>query len=296
MYTPQNPISGLLRLCIGRPITFIFLFVPVIVGLLLSRNFDSGTVATIQHTANVYQQEICGAIPISYAFDDGYESVYDKAFPILQKLNKEHDLNITATSYVITGKVGTEGHMTLIQLIELYNNGWEIGSHTVTHPELVDIDDKQLQKEIADSKKWLEVEGFEVFTIASPYGLYDERVVDVMKQHYYGNRTTELGLNDIPLKNPTEDLYRLKTVFFEGDMTLEEIKAWVDKAFAEGKFLIISFHRVDDIHKVEGEAKLYTTDIEEFEELTRYVLSKAQNYNIGCTDSMPTDLPPLPLK
>ncbi|OGC38912.1 hypothetical protein A3K42_00060 [candidate division WWE3 bacterium RBG_13_37_7] len=294
MYTPSGPVGGLLRLCIGRPIFFI---VPVIVALVVGGSFDLfGISNTKQDLAGNYYPYKCGGLPISYAFDDGYQNVYEEALPVIEKVNREYSLNLTATAYVTVNLIGSEGHMSLDQLKKLSGKGWEIGSHSLTHPNLLALSAQDQQNEIAGSRKWLEERGFKVFSFASPYGELGPSALDIVKKSYYAHRTNVEGLNDIPLKDPAKDLYELKTVFYEGDMKFDKIQAWVDKAFAEGKYLIISFHRVTNKDKVSVDEKPYTTDIKDFEKLTEYIISKSKDYKVVCSNGMPTDLPGLPLK
>jgi peptidoglycan/xylan/chitin deacetylase (PgdA/CDA1 family) len=65
------------------------------------------------------------------------------------------------------------------QLGELAEAGWEIGSHTCTHPHLDRVsDDAQLRAELVESKATVEERlGRDCATLAYPYGEYDERVI-----------------------------------------------------------------------------------------------------------------------
>lgn len=64
------------------------------------------------------------------------------------------------------------------ELAELAADGWEIGSHTVTHPHLTRLDDARLATEMTDSKRAVEERiGVACTSIAYPYGDEDERVV-----------------------------------------------------------------------------------------------------------------------
>jgi peptidoglycan/xylan/chitin deacetylase (PgdA/CDA1 family) len=67
----------------------------------------------------------------------------------------------------------------LDQLGELAEAGWEIGSHTCTHPHLDRVsDDAQLRAELVESKATVEERlGRDCATLAYPYGEYDERVI-----------------------------------------------------------------------------------------------------------------------
>ncbi len=146
-------------------------------------------------------------------FDDGYLSVYEHGFPLIK------GAEANAVVYIVTSCIGginewdrkagdrEEQMMTVDQIRELADAGIEIGSHTLTHPHLTQVDDKQLNVEIADSKKRLEdIIGREVKSFSYPYGDYDNRVVDAVRKAGYSNAvTTKLGIisNDTdPMRIP----------------------------------------------------------------------------------------------
>jgi peptidoglycan/xylan/chitin deacetylase (PgdA/CDA1 family) len=63
------------------------------------------------------------------------------------------------------------------ELRQLRDAGWEIGSHTHTHPKLTEIGDEDLRSELVTSREVCSSElGDECRTLAYPYGLVDERV------------------------------------------------------------------------------------------------------------------------
>ena len=64
------------------------------------------------------------------------------------------------------------------QLGELADAGWEIGSHTRTHPHLTQSRRRELRAELESRKATVEERlGRPCPTLAYPYGDYDERVV-----------------------------------------------------------------------------------------------------------------------
>jgi len=135
-------------------------------------------------------------------FDDGYLSVYRYAFPALL------ERRMTATVYVVSGAIdGTnewdrragdqsEPMMTRAQVREMAERGFEIGSHTLTHPHLTGLTEAELTRELTDSKHQLEdVIGREVVSFAYPYGDYDDRVMAAAIAAGYRNAvSTRLGV------------------------------------------------------------------------------------------------------
>jgi peptidoglycan/xylan/chitin deacetylase (PgdA/CDA1 family) len=56
---------------------------------------------------------------ITFCFDDGYQSVYQYAYFILEKYG------FVGPVFAISSIIGEAGHMDWDQLKELYQNGWE---------------------------------------------------------------------------------------------------------------------------------------------------------------------------
>ncbi|HEU4973478.1 MAG TPA: polysaccharide deacetylase family protein [Baekduia sp.] len=124
-------------------------------------------------------------------FDDNYRSVLELAKPILDRHG------VPATLFVPTDWVGDprpmrwpgidrwlgtphEQEMHALgwdELRGLAADGWEIGSHTCSHPRLPEVDDAALRRELVASKQRVEDElGAPCTSIAYPYGAFDERV------------------------------------------------------------------------------------------------------------------------
>ncbi len=71
------------------------------------------------------------------------------------------------------------------ELEGLRDAGWEIGSHTASHPVLVDLDDDRLEEELAGSRDELVRRLGACETVGYPYGLADRRVADVARRVGY---------------------------------------------------------------------------------------------------------------
>ena len=129
---------------------------------------------------------------VSLTFDDGSQGFWDNARTVL-------DANgFKTTQYIPTLGLGTDNWlMTTSEVRQLSEQGHEIGSHSVTHPDLTTVTDTQLASELVDSKKTLETAiGKPVVNFAYPFGAYDARVIDAMKSAgYRSGRSVEEGYN-----------------------------------------------------------------------------------------------------
>lgn len=137
---------------------------------------------------------------VAITFDDGYRSVLELGLPILERLGMTATLFVP-TDYIGKGEpmawpgidqwLGGEHEPELVPLTweeirELQGAGWEIGSHTRSHPHLSEIDRGLLPSELGDSKSVCERElGRTCTSIAYPYGDYDEAVEAATREAGY---------------------------------------------------------------------------------------------------------------
>jgi peptidoglycan/xylan/chitin deacetylase (PgdA/CDA1 family) len=136
-------------------------------------------------------------------FDDGSVSDRLVASPFLL----EHGFG--ATFYVVPTCLGRPGFMTEAQVLELMRAGFEIGSHSMTHPYLTDLDSDALEREVAGSKRLLEkILGRAVRHFACPGGRVNRQVQAAARAAGYDSvATSRPGVN-----RPEDDPYSLARV------------------------------------------------------------------------------------
>lgn len=106
--------------------------------------------------------------PIVLTFDDGSESVYTTAWPIMQKYG------YTGTIYLVNNYVGAAHYLNVEEIQELHTAGWEVGSHSITHSDLT-LETTDQEKEIIESRLRLQRQlDIPVSTFAYPFGAYNE--------------------------------------------------------------------------------------------------------------------------
>ncbi len=184
---------------------------------------------------------------VSLHFGD-YEKVFTEAFPILQRYG------VPATAFIVTGRIGQPGYMTLEQITELAKNKWEIGSHSVTHQPLVEAllgagpSLSKIRAELEDSKTFLERVGFAVSGFLSPFGLYDELVLSEIQRVYRYHRSNVFSaINVLPPANQGVGS-RWELVYFqvEQDTPPQEVIIKIDQVNRRGGWLILDFHDIGD--------------------------------------------------
>jgi peptidoglycan/xylan/chitin deacetylase (PgdA/CDA1 family) len=135
-----------------------------------------------------------GERTVAVTFDDAYRSVLELAKPIMDARG------VPGTVFAPTDWVGRDEPMQWDgidqwlgsphehelycmdreQLGELEQAGWEIGSHTCSHPRLTTVDDGTLRRELEASR-----EALGASSIAYPYGDVDQRVIEATKKAGY---------------------------------------------------------------------------------------------------------------
>ena len=129
---------------------------------------------------------------VAVTFDDAYRSVLERALPILDAAGMPGTLFVPTDFPDRPGPMAWPGidqwldgpHrdelecLTWEELRGLADAGWEIGSHTCSHPRLTQLDDAMLAAELRASRRTCE-ERLErpCRSIAYPYGDVDDRVV-----------------------------------------------------------------------------------------------------------------------
>jgi peptidoglycan/xylan/chitin deacetylase (PgdA/CDA1 family) len=125
------------------------------------------------------------AKPVVLSFDDGYLSHSTHARPTLRALGWPGVLYLEGKN--IDPQVG----LSRKQVRGLIANGWEIGAHTLTHPELPTVGAAQLHDEVTGSKEKIErLFHIPVTTFAYPAGKYDDAAVAAVKEAGYDTAVT----------------------------------------------------------------------------------------------------------
>lgn len=122
-------------------------------------------------------------------FDDGYENFYTLAYPIL----RYH--GFTATVFVITDKTFKQNdprretdkrYLTWEQIEFLHKNGFSFGSHTCSHAMLTKLPCEEMQKELVNSKAYLEAGlGEQIEWLAYPHGVYNSEIQSMAQETGY---------------------------------------------------------------------------------------------------------------
>ncbi len=175
---------------------------------------------------------------VSLTFDDGDADNYAVRSVLAEN-------NLRATFYVVSGFTGTNGYMTEDQLRDLYNDGNEIGGHTLSHTNVPDLNGADLEREICQDRTNLLAHGFEVTSFAYPYGHYDEKSKQMVMDCGYKNAR---GVSGGPDMIPPVDMYVLNAMpYIVKDTRFPKMTRYVTEVENDGGgWVIFVFHHVCD--------------------------------------------------
>lgn len=164
-----------------------------------------------------------GGKAVAITFDDAYSSVLELAAPIMERFGFVGTVFVP-TDFPGGGPMEWPGidhwtrspHRKELQSLSwdelrgLRDDGWEVGSHTCSHPRLTETDDHQLERELRESR-WAceQALGHRCTSIAYPYGDHDDRVVAATEAAGYSAAATlpfELRWRS-PLRAPRVGIY-----------------------------------------------------------------------------------------
>jgi peptidoglycan/xylan/chitin deacetylase (PgdA/CDA1 family) len=124
--------------------------------------------------------------PIVVSFDNGYQSQYTNALPVLRRLGWVGDENIQ-----LAGLPPSQGGLSQAQVHGLIAAGWELDTQGYSHAELTALDASELEYQIAGARKLIRQRyGVPVNWFCYPSGHYDASVVAQVKAAGFVGSTT----------------------------------------------------------------------------------------------------------
>ena len=146
---------------------------------------EGWTTVTMSELAKFPERYASGRT-VGITFDDGFAD----NFPAFEELARR---GMCASWFVVSGSLGRppawqssgqprERLLSGGELRQMRDAHMEIGSHTVSHVRLTEVDDARLTQELRDSKHTLEdVLGLEVPAFAYPHGAWNERCEEAVR-------------------------------------------------------------------------------------------------------------------
>ena len=196
-------------------------------------------------TAELEEPQMTSAITIT--IDDAPKSTFTTVFPILE------EYGLTANVALPVNNIGNHKSMTKDQLDILHLSGWSIISHTMNHPDLRKLSEKDLYNELISSRDWIRSQGYngsEVFVV--PSHKWGERERQAIKRVYRASRGLASTIKSKPqyLNFPISDPYSIVAFpadkFYTTTKGRERIQKEIQKAIENNQLISIYFHDIKD--------------------------------------------------
>ncbi len=136
-----------------------------------------------------FQQTSVAETCLILNFDDGYQGVYLNAFLLMK------NYEIPGVVFVPTATINKTNHLKLSELKELKKYGWEIGSHTVNHPNLLELTVSGIKQEIIKSKIYLSENNLindKYASFCSPMAKWNSEIANIVNKNYHLARCDKL--------------------------------------------------------------------------------------------------------
>lgn len=143
--------------------------------------------STVFLTVSYIVPMITWSIPVSHPFERSGIISFSSDDGGIDELNTAtvmRESGYRMTFYVVSSFVGLHGYLDYDQLLALQSQGFEIGSHSMTHIELTGLSLLNAAKEITDSKTILESHGLHINCFAYPYGIHNTTLDLIANQTY----------------------------------------------------------------------------------------------------------------
>jgi hypothetical protein len=196
---------------------------------------------------------------VMLTFDDGVESQYENAFPILE----EYDMDAVAA--VVPDSLNREDRLTIDHLREMRDAGWDVSSHPEgdAFTELEDPD--AIRQDIEAAHDYLDNRGFAdgARSMFVPYHNTNEEVVEITREYhelssYFGGTPNAVPFTD-PMHLSRVDMHDLDAFTEMIDMAAEHNQLAIGLAHG-----VVPEDEIDD-------DPLADMTIEQLEELCDYI-------------------------
>ncbi len=138
---------------------------------------------------------------VTFSFDTIDESIYTEVFPIMK------DYDMRGFLSVPTAFIGESGRMTLDQIREMHDAGWEIASQSDHLKTLYGLSRSKQEQRIKSAKQTLEKHGFgDIRAFVYPLQQCDQNTVELVEKYhdfgFLGFNDSEAGQSQSSLMNP----------------------------------------------------------------------------------------------
>lgn len=176
---------------------------------------------------------------ITFQFDDGYLSHYEKVFPLFREFGYAGCLSLIAKPDIGMGYG---------KALEMQAAGWEILSHSVNHPRMSEpLGDNTAETEIKESKRILEAAGFHIRQFVTPCSRMNPSMIPMTASVYDAAFTVYTDAREEPVEKLVMERpcnrFALHRACLSGK-TAGELRAYVDYVEVNDAWLVFYEHDI----------------------------------------------------
>ncbi len=243
-----------------------------IVGMCLRNYCQSGKTGYVTFDSFFHAQESMSRCVLT--FDDAWDTVYSVAFAKMNPLGLRGTVYVTKNT-ILAGSGSLGATLTPDHINEMYEAGWAIANHSVSHPHLELMSQAQIEDELMGCYEWLVSNGWTRAArhVAYPYGnpISANMVAACMATGMLNGspagtgRTTFSNLDPTPVGN----LYILRSYCLGHPVTLATVKGYIDKAMRNQVSVNFFGHSLKN-----GETAGTYWDVADFNGLIDYLIAR----------------------
>jgi len=206
------------------------------VEIRLRRGAVSGTAWFDDVQVKEYPQgTFAGAVTLM--FDDGLKEHFSTALPAIDAYGWK-GVEAAVSDYV---QSGDSAYCDLYDILFMQQNGWEIVSHSMSHPDLTALGPIEAEDQFYWSKRFFYDNGIFVKSFALPFGAYNAFVLGLNEERGYYNsvRNSDSGYNPMGTFPSSVKVQKV-----ESDTTLAQINSWLTEAKSRRAWLVLLFHKI----------------------------------------------------
>jgi hypothetical protein len=249
------------------------IFVSLLIAIAIGGNVSSNVYSSSELSNGIANQQKV----VILTFDDGYESQYSNAKPILDKYGFKGTFSIVC-NYVGSG----DNRMTWEEIKSLQQEGHDIASHTMNHADLSKLSPQEVEYEVAQSKQCLLEQGINPKSFSYPFngGSNDPAVISTVASHYDLARTATdplafLGCNEVcdtsiySIVGWSHDAEKKNNVFNDQQM----FERFVEVVNSQTKYNTNGVNAVPILiwHKIDNSNEEYSTSTNLFDAEMKYL-------------------------
>ncbi len=203
---------------------------------------------------------------ITVTYDDGYETTYSVAMPLLQKYG------IRTTQYVLSGTADNPTYVSWKQIEHMQRAGHEIACHTIDHSNLTSLQDEDLHRQLQTCKSELTKRFGPIYNFAAPYGAQNAKTQNAITQYFGSQRNTvgdpKNGVDSTDV-NVAQGFNRndIIGVTVRSDTTMEDLQKLVAYTKKHNGWLVLTYHQAND------HSSVYSLDTDAMDRQLRYLSS-----------------------